>query len=201
MIKTVLLLIAVTAVMAWPKSRDMWTEAFAERYTMAPEWGEYSSYDIRFWAGRLVVTRQWHGAKPGNLFTWIRMQVEESGDGWRFETKSDARKWSERDWPSRWGIFRWNFYDRHYPQATIVYREFAAPLWFVALVAGAWPLASIAFAFRRWRKRRRAVREGRCVRCGYDLRATPAAGGELLAVCPECGAASSTRNTPSPPPS
>jgi len=42
---------------------------------------------------------------------------------------------------------------------------------------------------RFWRKRR-LFGPGCCARCGYDLRATPAAvgaGGERLAVCPECG--------------
>jgi hypothetical protein len=47
------------------------------------------------------------------------------------------------------------------------------PAWLLTLVALALP----AVWFPRWRRRRD---EGRCVSCGYDLRATPNR-------CPECG--------------
>ena len=56
------------------------------------------------------------------------------------------------------------------------YRVFSAPYWFILIVTGAFPAAW-------WVKRRRVRarrREGRCLRCGYDLRATPGK-------CPECG--------------
>ncbi len=36
-------------------------------------------------------------------------------------------------------------------------------------------------------KARRRAERGLCVKCGYDLRATPEAGGPLLERCPECG--------------
>src|SRR4051794_39164361 len=54
------------------------------------------------------------------------------------------------------------------------------PLALAAALPGAW-------AVGWWRRRRRTAR-GRCAACGYDLRATPEAGGALLARCPECGA-------------
>jgi predicted RNA-binding Zn-ribbon protein involved in translation (DUF1610 family) len=58
------------------------------------------------------------------------------------------------------------------------------PLWpgfalntlFYAVLA--WGVWQVPLAMRR-RSRRRA---GRCIKCGYDLRATPAA-----SPCPECG--------------
>lgn len=53
------------------------------------------------------------------------------------------------------------------------------PYWTLALLLGAALTAATArLTLGRRRQRRRA---GRCVRCGYDLRATPAR-------CPECGA-------------
>lgn len=45
----------------------------------------------------------------------------------------------------------------------------------------------------KWRaidyyERENRRRKGLCEECGYDLRATPEAGGTLLGCCPECGA-------------
>jgi len=57
------------------------------------------------------------------------------------------------------------------------YREWDVPLWFVSLVLAFLPVWQLLAA----RKRRRSIGEGRCLKCGYDLRATPDR-------CPECGA-------------
>jgi hypothetical protein len=53
----------------------------------------------------------------------------------------------------------------------------------IARHRGPWPW--------QWRRRRvyERERQGRCVACGYDLRADPEGGGALLACCPECGTA------------
>lgn len=49
------------------------------------------------------------------------------------------------------------------------------------------PLLWCGLRGRRLVVRRRRRRLGRCLRCGYDLRAGPRHGGALLTRCPECG--------------
>jgi hypothetical protein len=56
---------------------------------------------------------------------------------------------------------------------------FVAPYWGPALVLAPLPLFWARVTRRRWQRRWRR-RRGLCTRCGYDLRASPAA-------CPECG--------------
>ena len=59
---------------------------------------------------------------------------------------------------------------------TVSYKNLAIPLWFVGADLIIWP---VVFLTRQMRRRRR-VRLGHCLQCGYDLRASSSR-------CPECG--------------
>jgi hypothetical protein len=67
------------------------------------------------------------------------------------------------------------------------YSATAVPCWIVVALFAAWPLTSGVIAGLRARTRRVRTRRGLCPSCGYDLRATGQAGGQLLDRCPECG--------------
>jgi hypothetical protein len=58
-------------------------------------------------------------------------------------------------------------------------RQYFVPYWSVTLLLAVLPAAWIANGRRYWQQRLRS--RGRCIHCGYDLRATPDR-------CPECGA-------------
>jgi predicted RNA-binding Zn-ribbon protein involved in translation (DUF1610 family) len=75
-------------------------------------------------------------------------------------------------------FMRFGFYIYHGPGTWAV----GFPYWFAGMV-----LLLAAWGIWRWSRRRKPARAGKCGNCGYDLRATPEGGRELLAVCPECG--------------
>jgi hypothetical protein len=68
------------------------------------------------------------------------------------------------------------FVRSEYPKPT-TRNEVAVSYWVLFLVSGIWP----GLWMWSWWRRRRRFGEGRCQKCGYDLRASPER-------CPECGA-------------
>lgn len=64
--------------------------------------------------------------------------------------------------------------DYHAPPASL--RRCVIPFWIFLLAGSVLPLQTV---FRRMRERF-LLRAGRCIKCGYDMRASPT-------VCPECG--------------
>jgi hypothetical protein len=66
-----------------------------------------------------------------------------------------------------------------YPSELNEVTTWCAPAWFIIALTTPLPLWEV-LEFRRRRLRKNRLAKGLCVRCGYDLRATPER-------CPECG--------------
>jgi hypothetical protein len=201
MVKGLMLLIALAALVMWPVSRGRILKVTADRFGVESKIGEWRSFWTRCWDGRFDIGYGRRTFLDSKSINWVDTVANVEGKGWRWNRTARQARWAPADWPNGWGPLRWDLVSRSNADGTNRYWAFAAPLWLVALVTGTWPLASITLALRRRIKRRRAAREGLCKNCGYDLRATPTAGGALLAVCPECGQKTSAGDTPSPPPS
>ena len=103
----------------------------------------------------------------------------------------DVREWKKIIRPGLWTDFRQSLLAFHYEKATypptptnrIPYIDFIVLLQFPLWVLSVPSLPFVAFyllKLRKYRRKNRWIREGRCLFCGYDLRATPQR-------CPECG--------------
>jgi len=108
---------------------------------------------------------------------WLDYAPPPYGFGWRWESGPDPQSFRAFAWPcgTEWAGIGY----RRLVVDGLVVHDRLCPSWFVALLTlttpAAWSLARV----RRQRTRKR-LDAGRCLTCGYDLRATPDR-------CPECG--------------
>jgi hypothetical protein len=110
-------------------------------------------------------------------------RAERSQFGWGRIDRSFFRSFRlpVQDTPlQRLGFARWGARSRN---TAVQYA--AAPVWPLAAILAALPLAHVA---RRCAGRRRSRPGGCCRECGYDLRATPGR-------CPECGTTAAVSTT------
>jgi hypothetical protein len=185
-IKAALAAVALAALVAWPWSWQHPSRVVVTRRTdVSGPARQLERVEIDFGIGEGRVS----------LGRGLETYVDRWADLQRMMTEAEPKGWHRSDgwavlpapWPASIGPVWWWYFHYSGEDGTEERRYASFPCWLLALVAGAWPLASAAlFVRRRWRAARRP-RQNRCRRCGYDLRATPAATGPTLALCPECG--------------
>jgi hypothetical protein len=161
------LLLCVGAVVMWVRSVNALDALFVA--TRGTRWEVVSQESQVI----LIRFRPWANTTPLTYDRWDEVGPPPSarrplGPGW--EASAHARL-AGFEYAS--GVYRPPFSWR-LPRAP--FHRVAAPHWFLVLLTAAAPLRA------GWRlsRRRRGRRAGLCLRCGYDLRATPYR-------CPECG--------------
>ena len=141
-----------------------------ERVELVAEWGDGR---IDMGEGRFGYT--------GESLNYGRGVAAAQGPSWQWTAVSKKPRFVTADYDHSWGPVRWASHALNDPDNSFDERYASVPCWLLAAAAGAWPMASLALLIRRRARRRRLVRAGCCVQCGYDLRGT-------LDRCPECGA-------------
>ena len=124
-------------------------------------------------------------------YIWFRQGSRSTSQRGQF--RGIVSKWEDAN-PMPWlwahrndGVRLIGFHYKHLGQMSgplgvgMGWRDIGVPHWFLIALAMVMPVTG-------WR-RRKEVGVGECAVCGYDMRATPQAGGALLDRCPECGAA------------
>lgn len=185
-VKGVLVVIALLGVFLWGWSYGNPGFVSGSRWWFTADRAEHREVAAGWTRGRIVVGRWWWDWSGGMLEEG-RRQAGSPGPGWRWNYRAGAMWWMDPPADRSWGPFRRDSID--FTRAGLVdgRRILSFPAWLLALVAGSWPVGSIALLIYRLRRLRRLARAGCCRKCGYDLRSTPDGSGALLAVCPECG--------------
>jgi hypothetical protein len=138
---------------------------------------------VRCGNGRIEIG-DYHDEAQGDAIRSVLAEAKRQGNGWHYDSTPLPPGFTVRSVGHSVGPVRWDFFTNKMRGHSIVVRQVWFPFWLLSLTTAAWPLASIGLLIRR---RLRLTGVGCCVNCGYDLRATPEVGGELLAQCPECG--------------
>jgi hypothetical protein len=120
------------------------------------------------------------GIESGSAGVAITVWLDSPGDA----DRAEQRGWYARSDDARpvpyaggWLATRWGFAIDRSRNPSFDGGRLVLPKWVPVTLFALLPIARVAITVRR---RRRGIRQGRCPRCGYDLRATPDR-------CPECG--------------
>jgi hypothetical protein len=161
------LLISIASLIVWPLSYLL--------YVRIAHLGGSSTQHVWTAGGQLVWLFQTANGLPEFLAT--------SGVGPQWDIGAGRYHARHYDSVDRWNSFRESlrFAARTTPMTlksgrVVTQRQITIPFWPIAWFFAMPP----AIAWQRHRVRQRRIRAGLCLRCGYDLRASPDR-------CPECG--------------
>jgi len=188
-VKGLLLLLAVATLVLWPMS---WGKAFivaGSKYTVRSDRVDSVGVRIGCDHGRIFAVYDTDHSLDGNRLAMGRAWAAQDGEAWKLKTTFSREPDLWDRFFDRWGPLRWTFLAERDPDYARETKVIATPCWLLAPLLALWPLTSLTLLIRRRTRRRRRIATGRCLHCGYDLRATPFPSGETLSRCPECGAA------------
>ena len=169
------LLLAVATIVLWVRSYWVGNGFDVTRF-LPPEPNFASPDNSQPVADRLFVGIQISQGELSYTKTFEAVTATDSNVGWRWINVHHSRfPWytANRSLLGRLGFTTWGYSPPQFPGISDLL--VIVPLWPVVLLAAVIPSYWL-FQFRRRRKNR----NGFCVVCGYDLRATPDQ-------CPECG--------------
>jgi hypothetical protein len=136
----------------------------------------------------ILDAQRWDCRRDANGLAEFRKNSKEFPAAWLYDSwHHDARY-------RRWGLTGISF--TRYSGGSVITTSpdgeyhLIVPLWLPMVVGSIVPLCRLWGVVRRRCRRARGV----CASCGYDLRATPDAGGPLLKTCSECGVAAPLPN-------
>jgi hypothetical protein len=185
-IKGTLLAIALAALVLWPWSYGHGRLFTHSRITPHPERIEEIDFYAAWGDGRIGLG-EWRGEYAHEMLSQARARAAARRTGWQWRVESGTPWIIGGNSGAWWSPFGWYSLTHAHPGGWYVARYASIPCWLLAASAGAWAMSSLALRLRRHSRRSRLLRSGCCLDCGYDLRATPEAGGLLVGRCPECG--------------
>jgi len=174
LIKGTLLTIALALLVLWPWSYRHRRGVAISRVMLMSDRVAMAEFGLAWENGRLEVSDQ-RQEYLGEGLDFGRALAATHGAGWRWTVDLGASPARVHSDPlqshSSAGTVRGHSHTE---------RNASLPCWLLTIVTGAWPLANLTRLIYRQSRRRRRALAGCCVRCGYDLRASPDR-------CPECG--------------
>lgn len=189
-VKGVLLAIALGALFLWPWSYGHGECIWREGYKVQPDRVQGVRFYVGYGEGRLGVLKHSVYYRGDRLKDGIRMAS--------FDPGSPHWELTATTLPFLRGGVVHSLSPLHLDSSggmglRVPWEERSASvsLPLLAFLTALWPLGSLALFYRRRARQRRLAWAGCCKNCGYDLRATPDSGGQLLTRCPECGTSAS----------
>ena len=188
LVVAVLLLLSLASAAIWVGSYWVFDSVVCTAVGKDGKWTSAETYRVAFASGGATFNNYWIAVSPRALaagrgvprsltkpvgVTFERASAPATGYP-QPHPMAPASRWTE------WGFSYYRLIDRSNDDYRQRGLDLVVPCWLLTISSAVAPATWLVVRFKWWRRGTRAKR-GLCVRCGYDLRATPGR-------CPECGA-------------